>query len=74
MTSPPQSSMSESAVAIIGNYSPRRCGIATFAQNLRTALDQLGPDARKGPLAPAHPGDGRIGVPRDVSMPAGAVD
>lgn len=73
MTSPPHSSMSESAVAIIENYSPR-CGIAPFAQNLRTALDQLGPDARKIPLAPAHPGDGRIEALRGVPMPACAID
>lgn len=46
MTSPLHSSISESAVAIIGNYPPRRCGIATFTQDLRTALDQLGPDTR----------------------------
>lgn len=30
------------SVAIIGNYPPRRCGIATFTHDLRAALDRSG--------------------------------
>ena len=29
-------------IAIIGNSSPRRCGIATFTNDLETALSRLG--------------------------------
>lgn len=33
-----------SRVALVGNYSPRRCGIATFTHDLRTALAAHTPD------------------------------
>ncbi|WP_447954060.1 glycosyltransferase family 4 protein [Sphingopyxis chilensis] len=46
MTVSLHSSTSAPAIAIVGNYPPRRCGIATFTQDLRMALDQLGPDTQ----------------------------
>lgn len=46
MTISLHSSTSTPAIAIVGNYPPRQCGIATFTHDLRVALDQLGPDTR----------------------------
>lgn len=46
MTISLHSSTSAPAIAIVGNYPPRQCGIATFTHDLRVALDQLGPDTR----------------------------
>src|SRR5215211_6093996 len=31
-------------LAIVSTYSPRRCGIATFSEDLRTALGEVAPD------------------------------
>jgi len=33
-------------VAFLGDYAPRKCGIATFTQDLRTAMAAEYPDAR----------------------------
>ncbi len=43
-------------MALIGNYPPRRCGIATFTADLRTALMEARPDLHCTTLAMTDPG------------------
>mgnify|MGYP001573350394 CR=1 FL=1 len=43
-------------IALIGNFPPRRCGIATFTADLRNALVQIAPDTSLTTIAMNDPG------------------
>src|SRR5271166_6309085 len=43
-------------VAFIGNYLPRRCGIATFTHDLHRAVSTARPDCETGVVAMTDPG------------------
>jgi hypothetical protein len=43
-------------IALIGNFPPRRCGIATFTADLHDALRQISPDASLSTVAMNDPG------------------
>ncbi|MAW98328.1 MAG: glycosyl transferase family 1 [Sphingomonas sp.] len=43
-------------IALIGNFPPRRCGIATFTADLRSALVQIAPDTSLTTVAMNDPG------------------
>ncbi|WP_210359091.1 glycosyltransferase family 4 protein [Sphingomonas beigongshangi] len=43
-------------IALIGNFPPRRCGIATFTADLRNALAQVAPDTTLTTIAMNDPG------------------
>lgn len=76
MTISLHSSTSTPAIAIVGNYPPRQCGIATFTHDLRMALDQLGPDTRclaiavQDALGPYDYAPGAVMVEIDQEDPA----
>ncbi|MDX1682654.1 MAG: glycosyltransferase family 4 protein, partial [Phycisphaeraceae bacterium] len=44
MADPPTESFRPEAVAFLGSYVPRRCGIATFTHDLSDAVGRAGPD------------------------------
>lgn len=52
-------------VALIGNFPPRRCGIATFTADLHAALAQADPSLRLSTIAMNDPGQ-RHAYPADV--------
>jgi glycosyltransferase involved in cell wall biosynthesis len=44
------------AIAFVGNYLPRRCGIATFTHDLHRAVREAGPDTETFVAAMTNPG------------------
>lgn len=69
--SPPRRGAAVRRLALIGNHTPRRCGIATFTADLATALDAAAPTIETTVLA-MNDGGRRYDYPDRVTFELGA--